>query len=265
MPDRHGAASRQASNSTARPSGEDGAALLGQRDELVGLDEAAGRVVPAGERLDAEREARREATARAGRTRRSRPCRPRARARSTSRGGRRSPRASWDRTPRTGSCRPAWPCTSPRRRCAAGRRPGRRARGCAAMPMLADTFRSWPVDRERDGERGDEARRDGHRGAEVRLVEQQDRELVAAEAGRHVAGADARLDAVGDRGEQPVAGRVPQGVVDVLEVVEVEEQDDRDPVGGRVLERAVRPARRTGCGWRGRSAGRGRPGTGAAP
>ena len=96
-----------------------------------------------------------------------------------------------------------------------------------------------PVDRERDGERGDEARRDGHRGAELRLVEQQDRELVAAEAGGHVAGADARLDAVGDRGEQPVAGRVPEGVVDVLEVVEVEEQDDRDPVGGRVLDRAV--------------------------
>ena len=100
------------------------------------------------------------------------------------------------------------------------------------------TFRSWPVDRERDGERGDEARRDGHRGAEVRLVEQQDRELVAAEAGRQVVGADARLDALGDRGEQPVAGRVAEGVVDVLEVVEVEEQDDRDPVGGRVLERA---------------------------
>ena len=99
------------------------------------------------------------------------------------------------------------------------------------MPMLADDLQVLPVDRERDGERGDEARRDRHRGAELRLVEQQDRELVAAEAGGHVAGADARLDAVGDRGEQPVAGRVPEGVVDVLEVVEVEEQDDRDAVG----------------------------------
>ena len=55
MPDppRRGLAARLEQHRAAE--GEDGAALLGQRDELVGLDEAAGRVVPARERLDAER------------------------------------------------------------------------------------------------------------------------------------------------------------------------------------------------------------------
>ena len=52
-PPRRGLAARLEQHRAAE--GEDGAALLGQRDELVGLDEAAGRVVPAGEGLDAER------------------------------------------------------------------------------------------------------------------------------------------------------------------------------------------------------------------
>ena len=68
----------------------------------------------------------------------------------------------------------------------------------AAMPMLAETLRSWPSIGNDDGERGDEPRRDGQRGAQLRLVEEQDRELVAAEARGQVAGPDARLDAVGD-------------------------------------------------------------------
>ena len=43
-------------------------------------------------------------------------------------------------------------------------------------------------------------------------------------------------DAVGDRDEEAVAGDVAEGVVDDLEVVEVDEQDDRRearPAGAR--------------------------------
>jgi hypothetical protein len=94
-------------------------------------------------------------------------------------------------------------------------------------------------DREGDRERGDEARRDGHGGTQLGLVEQQHRELVAAEASGHVPGPHARLDALGDGGEQPVAGRMAHGVVDVLEVVEVEEQHDRHPARRRVLDGSV--------------------------
>jgi hypothetical protein len=49
-------------------------------------------------------------------------------------------------------------------------------------------------------------------------------ELVAAEAGDGLALADRGAQAVGDRPQQLVAGTVAEGVVDGLEVVEVEEQ-----------------------------------------
>ena len=56
-------------------------------------------------------------------------------------------------------------------------------------------------------------------------VLEQDGELVAAEAGRGVRAADARVEAAGDLDEHLVAGGVPERVVDRLEVVEVEEDD----------------------------------------
>ena len=60
------------------------------------------------------------------------------------------------------------------------------------------------------------------------------RELVAAEAGDGVARPQGLLDARGDSGEQLVAGRVPEAVVDELELVEVEEEHgDRGPATGR--------------------------------
>ena len=49
-------------------------------------------------------------------------------------------------------------------------------------------------------------------------------ELVAAEAGDHVAGAQHAAQALGDDLEQAVAGAVAERVVDDLEVVEVDEQ-----------------------------------------
>ena len=51
-----------------------------------------------------------------------------------------------------------------------------------------------------------------------------DRELVAAEAGDDVVGAQHAAQPLGHGDEQPVAGAVPERVVDELEVVEVDEQ-----------------------------------------
>src|SRR3989442_1311245 len=69
--------------------------------------------------------------------------------------------------------------------------------------------------------------RDGRRVTEVRHVVEEDRELVAAEAGRQVPLADAAPDPLGDRDEERVARGVTHRVVDDLEIVEVEEEDDR--------------------------------------
>ena len=84
-------------------------------------------------------------------------------------------------------------------------------------------------------------------------VLQQDRELVAAQAGRGVGGAKRGLQPLAHLGQQQVAGHVAQGVVDGLEVVEVHEQHrDRlvvallsiDGVRDAVVEqRPVREAR----------------------
>jgi hypothetical protein len=54
-------------------------------------------------------------------------------------------------------------------------------------------------------------------------VLQQQRELVTAEAGRRVTGADARGQALADLDQHLVAGGVAEAVVDDLEVVEVQE------------------------------------------
>ena len=62
---------------------------------------------------------------------------------------------------------------------------------------------------------------------ESRLVVDQDRELVAAQPGSHVSLAEAATDAIADHDQQLVAGGVAEGVVDRLEVVEVEEEDHR--------------------------------------
>ena len=57
-------------------------------------------------------------------------------------------------------------------------------------------------------------------------VLEQDRELVAAEAGGGVAAADSTADPVGDGLQELVADGMAEGVVDRLEVVEVDEQHD---------------------------------------
>ena len=80
--------------------------------------------------------------------------------------------------------------------------------------------------RQRDLERLDDPVGDRHCPIEPCVVLEEDRELVAAEPGRQVVGPDAALDAFGDRGEKAIAGGVTEGVVDDLEVVEVQEEHD---------------------------------------
>ena len=81
---------------------------------------------------------------------------------------------------------------------------------------------------------------------QVRRVVGQDRELVAAEAGHEVAVPDRAGDPLGDGDQQGVAGGVAEGVVDDLEVVEVDEEDRGDRLAPRAAARARRgraPAR----------------------
>ena len=63
---------------------------------------------------------------------------------------------------RRGACRPPWPDTSPRRRCAAPRRPRLPGR-TALTPALQPTMTSVPCDLERQLERGDDPLGDGQR------------------------------------------------------------------------------------------------------
>ena len=83
-------------------------------------------------------------------------------------------------------------------------------------------------------------------------VLEQDRELVAAQPGRRVGRAERLLQPLADLGRQPVAGRVAEGVVDRLEVVEVHEQHrDRLPVALPGARSRARHGRGTARGSRG--------------
>ena len=86
-------------------------------------------------------------------------------------------------------------------------------------------------DRERDPQRVDDAMGDIEGMTQRGVVLEQDRELVATETGGEVVGRDAGPEPLGHRDEEPVARRMAQGVVDDLEVVEVEEQHDGQRVG----------------------------------
>ena len=71
---------------------------------------------------------------------------------------------------------------------------------------------------------------------------EQDGELVAAQPGDGVAGAQARLEPPRDRDQQLVADQVAEAVVDDLEAVEVEEEDGEAACSGCRRARAMRLA-----------------------
>ncbi len=73
-------------------------------------------------------------------------------------------------------------------------------------------------------------------------VFQHDDELVPAEPRDGVAGADRALDALADDGEQRVARLVAEGVVDEVEVIDVEEQDGDRGVAPQVPRERVSEA-----------------------
>jgi len=84
---------------------------------------------------------------------------------------------------------------------------------------------------------------DGLKIVEVEDVFNQDGELVAGEAGGGIFRSQACLEAVGDGGEQGVSGGGAEGVVDLVEAVEIDEQDAAVLVAtaGAALEREGEP------------------------
>ena len=101
-----------------------------------------------------------------------------------------------------------------------------------------------PADREGLGEGGGDAVGDRHRLVLVGEAVDQDAELVAAEAGDDVAGAQVGAQPRRHRAQQLVAGVVAEAVVDQLEVVEVEEEDPDRRAGDGAALAARRRARR---------------------
>ena len=94
--------------------------------------------------------------------------------------------------------------------------------------MLTPTTRGRPSRIDRPTELGRDAFGQGHRLLLAVDPLDQDREFIAALAGRDVVGPDRGGQSFGDLDEEAIARRVSERVVDDLEVVHVEEQD-RDP------------------------------------
>ena len=77
-------------------------------------------------------------------------------------------------------------------------------------------------------ERGDKALGRLARTGQVRLG-QQDSKLLAAQPGGEIDLAEVLAEDIGDVAEDAIAGRVAEGVVDPLEVVQVDERDRERP------------------------------------
>ena len=90
------------------------------------------------------------------------------------------------------------------------------------------------LDLERTLQRGDDLLRDVSRAALIRARKDQ-RELVAAEPCHRVGLAELRRDAPRDLTDEKVSGLVPEGVVNLLEAIEVHHQKSerrREPTRG---------------------------------
>ena len=107
--------------------------------------------------------------------------------------------------------------------------------------MLAWTWKTAPETLNGSASRATTSSAAARRGrlAAVGEVGQQDQELVAAEPREHAAALDAPQPP-GDPPQQPVAGAVAEGVVDELEVVEVDQQQrDRAAGAGAAVDAAA--------------------------
>ena len=233
----------------------DQAGLLGQADERERRDQPALGVLPADQRLEARRSGRSGGPRSAGSGRAARRARGRGGGRSRGRAARASARSSTGRTARSARPDRPWPGPSrPRPRAAA--RPGVTRPGSPrAMPIEALMNHSRPLSGERRAQLGRDRLRDPPRLALVRDGVEDDPELVAAEPGDGVAGAQARREPLPDRDQQPVADGVADALVDDLEAVEVEHDhgdraglvraDAREGMGDAVRQQlAVRQAGR---------------------
>ena len=106
------------------------------------------------------------------------------------------------------------------------RTPGRwRASGAIATPTEAATSHLVPVERDGLLEGPQQAAGEVHGAVLVDGAGEQDGELVAAEPGDGAGRADDALEPEGDLHEQAVALLVPERLVDLLELVEVEDED----------------------------------------
>ena len=113
------------------------------------------------------------------------------------------------------------------------------SRGASAMPMLAPMTTSWPLIWKGSAKLGDQAL--GERGGLLRVAQGilQDHELVAAEAGDDVGAAHGVAQPVGDGAQELVAAGMPQRVVDLLELVEVDEVDGKRAAAAQARHRRV--------------------------
>ena len=92
-----------------------------------------------------------------------------------------------------------------------------------------------PVDVHRLGDRREQVTHDAQGLFGPDDVRHDERELVAPESGNSRPAAARADEALGDLAQQPVAGVVAKGVVDLLETVEVEQGDAALPVSVRAL------------------------------
>ena len=102
------------------------------------------------------------------------------------------------------------------------------------------------IELERSTQALEQALGDALRGRQAGDVLDEDGELVAAQPSGGVTGAQDRPDPLGDADQQLIAGPVAEGVVDDLEVVEIDEQDGmlaghRPLRVGLALERLAQP------------------------
>ena len=140
--------------------------------------------------------------------------------------------------------RAPWPGASRRARRAVALRRRRRRPAANAMPMLAWSAGWRPLDRRMGSAitRSSSAARWATGSMPADVVAHDD-ELVAGDAADAVHRAGRALQPLGDLRQHLVAARVPEGVVDELEPVEVDEQHR----GVRLRAATARRARAAGC------------------